>query len=54
MNVLKALQHDNVVQLLAFHEQCCPEMYITEDYSHDLQATLVNKSKNGHWLTTGK
>jgi hypothetical protein len=47
LEILKKLEHENVIQLFAFHDQCCPEMYITEDYSENLQAVLVNRSCAG-------
>ena len=48
LDFLKELRHANVLQLVAFHEACCPQFYITEDYvTTALQSVLVNKSRNG-------
>jgi hypothetical protein len=54
LDVLKKLEHENVIQLLAFHDQCCPEMYITEGFTENLQTDLVNKSRDGTFTFTTK
>ncbi|XP_076461355.1 uncharacterized protein LOC143293893 [Babylonia areolata] len=49
LSLLKELRHENIVSLVAVHDLCCPQVYITEDYLTDtLQSNLVNRSKNGH------
>ncbi|KAK7488726.1 hypothetical protein BaRGS_00020023 [Batillaria attramentaria] len=55
LECLKGLQHGSIVQLMAFHEQCCPQFYITEDYTAKvLQTVLVNRSKNHDWFSMRK
>ncbi|XP_070211557.1 uncharacterized protein [Littorina saxatilis] len=49
LGFLKQLKHCNILQLVAFHDTCCPQFYITEDYLSDpVQSVLVNKSRNDH------